>query len=146
MTNVKLIGAEETWALRHRVLRPHQDVTAVQYAEDKREDPLHFGAFNAAGEILAIASVYHEDEKGLRDLGIWRLRGMASAPEVRGSGFGARVLQGCLQHLQGLGASQVWCNARVTVRGFYEKHGFVVEGDVFEMPGIGPHVFMRKRF
>lgn len=145
MTHVRLISAEETWSLRHRVLRPHQDMTAVQYAEDERDDPLHFGAMDKS-EILAIASVYHEDENGQRGLGIWRLRGMASDPAVRGHGFGAHVLQGCLQYLREFGASQVWCNARVTVRGFYEKHGFVVEGDVFEMPGIGPHVFMRKRF
>jgi hypothetical protein len=36
----------------------------------------------------------------------------------------------------------VWCNARTPARGFYERAGFAVEGEEFELPEIGPHVLM----
>jgi len=41
-------------------------------------------------------------------------------------------------------AGLVWCQARVTARGFYEKPGFAAEGDPFELPRTGRHYVMIK--
>jgi hypothetical protein len=38
----------------------------------------------------------------------------------------------------------VWCNARSPARGFYEREGFTIEGDTFEIAGIGPHFLMAR--
>ena len=38
----------------------------------------------------------------------------------------------------------VWCNARTTACGFYEKLGFEKSGPEFEIPGIGKHFIMIK--
>ena len=35
-----------------------------------------------------------------------------------------------------------WCNARTSAAGYYEKIGFVIASDEFELPDIGPHVLM----
>ena len=40
----------------------------------------------------------------------------------------------------------VWCNARTPARGFYERYGFVAEGEEFELPDIGPHFRMSLAF
>ncbi len=38
----------------------------------------------------------------------------------------------------------MWCNARSGARTFYERAGFCVEGEEFEIAGIGPHFLMAK--
>ena len=40
------------------------------------------------------------------------------------------------------GGDLVWCDARATAAGFYERMGFTVVTDEFDKPGIGPHVGM----
>jgi GNAT superfamily N-acetyltransferase len=77
--------------------------------------------------------------------GDWRVRGMATLPAMRGLGLGSAVLAACESHAAGAGGKRLWCNARVGARGFYERAGLTVEGGVFEIAGIGPHVLMTKR-
>ena len=38
----------------------------------------------------------------------------------------------------------LWCKGRTTVQGYYEKLGFEAHGDVFDYPGLGPHLIMKK--
>ena len=33
----------------------------------------------------------------------------------------------------------LWCNARTTAFEFYEKMGFTIVGDEFDIPNLGPH-------
>jgi predicted GNAT family N-acyltransferase len=140
---IRAIAADETRPLRQRVLRPHQTLEELVYPGDEASDTVHLGAF--AGEVLvAIASLYHEAPRDRDDARAWRLRGMATAPEVRGGGYGGAVLEACLEHARAHGANFIWCNARVPVAGFYRRYGFRVEGDVFDLPGIGPHVHMSR--
>jgi ribosomal protein S18 acetylase RimI-like enzyme len=70
------------------------------------------------------------------------VRGMATAPAVRGRGSGAAVLSALVEHAMQHGATRIWCNARLPARSLYERAGFVVISDVFEPPAIGPHVVM----
>ena len=65
---------------------------------------------------------------------------MATLPDVRGRGFATAVLDASVDHVAGEGGGELWCNARVPALGFYRRSGFEVEGDEFEIDGIGPHV------
>ena len=76
--------------------------------------------------------------------GAWRIRGMATAPAARGRGAGAAVLDALVSHALGNGATRVWCNARDAARAFYERSGFRVVSDEFEVPEIGPHYVMER--
>jgi hypothetical protein len=38
----------------------------------------------------------------------------------------------------------VWLNGRTPAKRFYERHGFLARGDVFDVPEIGPHVEFRR--
>jgi predicted GNAT family N-acyltransferase len=139
---IKLVTAADTWALRHRVLRPHLPVESARYPEDSTREAVHVAALE--GEVVVgIASIYHEDEAGGTDAGAWRLRGMATAPEIRGSGVGGEVLEEVIAQMKARGATKIWCNARTSVAGFYERYGFAVFGEEYEMPGIGPHYLMK---
>jgi ribosomal protein S18 acetylase RimI-like enzyme len=40
------------------------------------------------------------------------------------------------------GVSYLWCNARTSAIGFYEKLGMKVISEEFEIPVIGPHKVM----
>jgi predicted GNAT family N-acyltransferase len=70
---------------------------------------------------------------------------MATTLEARGTGAGRAMLEACLAHVAHRGGRRVWCNARLPAAGFYERFGFVVESDVFELPDSGPHVVMSRR-
>jgi predicted GNAT family N-acyltransferase len=39
----------------------------------------------------------------------------------------------------------VWCNARVRARSLYERAGFTVVSEEFDVPEIGPHLVMECR-
>lgn len=135
------ISAAETRPLRQRVLRPHQPSEALVYPGDDALDTLHVGAY-VEGELIGVASLYREAPPGEVDPCAWRLRGMAVQRESQGGGHGRALLEACLAHARAHGGARVWCNARTTASAFYARLGFVVQGDAFDLPGIGPHHVM----
>lgn len=141
---VREVAAEVVRPLRHRVLRPHQSLADCAYPGDERPDSFHLAALVDA-EVVGIASVYRQAEDGAFGGSAWRLRGMATAPEFRGRGLGARLLGDCLERVRGAGGDELWCNARTTAAGFYERLGFERRGEEFELPGIGPHLVLFHR-
>lgn len=72
----------------------------------------------------------------------WQLRGMATDPSVRGSGAGRALVTEGLARVAALGGDLVWCDARTTAVGFYERLGFTVVSGPFDKAEIGPHVGM----
>lgn len=145
---VEAVAAEDVRPLRGGVLRPGQAPEDLVYPGDDHADALHAAIRDAgpggegSGAIVGIATVAPEGHPRDPRPGDWRLRGMATAPGVRGRGLGAALLAACLHHARDRGGGRVWCNARVTAEGFYVRAGFVAEGARFELPGIGPHVVM----
>lgn len=139
---IRRIAAAETRPLRQRVLRPDQPFGYTLYAGDEDPSTVHLGAF-AGGRLVGVASLYREPRPGAGEVaGGWRLRGMATAPEVRGRGHARAMLAACIDHVGGCGGGELWCNARTPAAGFYRTAGFEVVGDEFEIDGIGPHVVM----
>ncbi|WP_346621762.1 GNAT family N-acetyltransferase [Blastococcus montanus] len=63
---------------------------------------------------------------------------MATDPPVRGAGVGRALVEHGLARL----ADLVWCDARTSAVGFYERTGSRVVGEEFDKPGLGPHVGM----
>lgn len=142
---VQRVAPEVVRPLRQRVLRPHQTVAEQVFAGDDDPRAAHFAAYagaDADSEVIGIASITPEGGPGA-----FRVRGMATDPEHgRGTGVGGALLMACLDHARAEGATRVWCNARTPARGFYERYGFVTEGEEFELPEIGPHHVMSLAF
>ncbi|HEY5318461.1 MAG TPA: GNAT family N-acetyltransferase [Solirubrobacteraceae bacterium] len=136
-TVVRPVPIEQTRPLRQAVLRPHESVDDLA----AHEAPAAFavGAF-AGEELVAVGLVAPDGEPGG-----WRVRGMATVPHARGRGAGAAVLDALLRHALAGGAERVWCNARTGARSLYERAGFSVVSEQFELPDIGPHVVMETR-
>ena len=109
---------------------------------DENQDTRHFGAFSD-GSLVGVVTIFPApmpDDPSRP--GTWQLRGMATAPEVRGAGCGARLLEACHRHVQDCQGELLWCNARVPAQGFYERHGWTPTGAVFVIPTAGPHIRM----
>ena len=65
-------------------------------------------------------------------------------PEVRGSGLGAALIVAALEELARIpGVTEAYLGSQAHATGFYEKLGFVVEGEEFLDAGI-PHRHMRR--
>ena len=139
---VERVTAVEVRPLRHIVLRPHQPIEECTYEADDEPNTGHYVAYRG-DERVGAASIFQQSDVG-EDPAAWRIRGMVSLEEVRGEGYGGALLEACLRHAAEHGGNRVWCNGRTTVTGFYEHFGFVIKGDEFEIPGLGPHVVMER--
>jgi GNAT superfamily N-acetyltransferase len=153
---IRPISAAATRPLRAEVLRPGQPPDALVYPGDDHPDALHVGAFDLGPDgterLVGIATVHPEPppaaHRGVipEDAYVYgaafRLRGMATRPEVRGAGHGRALLDACFERVRNRGATYLWCNARLVALAFYERMGLVPVGDQFEIEGIGPHYVM----
>jgi len=159
---VELVASEVVRPLRRAVLRPGRPTHESAYPGEG--DPLAAHAVARSlddGAVLSVGTVVPEAPPWLPGTApawrpggtapawrpggtapAWRIRGMATTPPQRGQGLGTLVLGALLGHVAAHGGGLVWCNARIGARTFYERAGFEARGDVFELPGIGPHAAM----
>jgi ribosomal protein S18 acetylase RimI-like enzyme len=139
---VREIPVADTRPLRHAVLRPNEPLEDLIAHEP--DAAFAVGAFEH-DQLLAIGFVSADGQlpRG-HTAGAWRVRGMATAEYARGRGLGAAVLDALVRHAVDAGATRVWCNARTPARSFYERAGFRVSSDEFEIRGIGPHYVMER--
>jgi GNAT superfamily N-acetyltransferase len=142
---VEQVPPEATYPLRRRVLRPGRPLGAASLAVDGEPTTATFAARTTGGEVIGTAVTYPAACAWRPGAAAWRLRAMATAPEYRNAGIGARLLATVVAHVCARGGEVLWCNARTPARRFYERAGFVAHGDEWEEPGIGPHVAMWRR-
>lgn len=141
---VLAVPAELARPLRMAVLRPDDPPERPMHAREHAPETVHVAALEGE-EVLSVGSVMPDPHPRDPRPGDWRLRGMATRPELRGRGIGALVLAECEHRARLGGARRIWCNARTPARSFYGRGGLRVEGEEFEIPGIGPHLLMAKR-
>ncbi|MCI1752659.1 MAG: GNAT family N-acetyltransferase [Flavobacteriales bacterium] len=141
---VRYIKAAETYPLRQQLLRPLQPIDEMDWYGDNADTSFHVGA-EVGEELICVASFMLERCEQVLGWRQYRLRGMATQPDQQGSGAGKAVLKFGLDHLRGLKADLVWCNAREKVVGFYGGMGFQAQGELFMVDGIGMHQLMYLR-
>lgn len=142
--DIRVVTAEQTHPLRAAILRPDRPPDQTVFPGDGAQDALHLGAYDGP-EIVGTVTIMRqppEDYTGDHPELLWRLRGMATSPQVRRRGYGAAlVLAGCA-YVAGKGGAWLWCDARLSAVGFYQKLGFEIRGDLYERPVTGPHYRM----
>ncbi len=144
---VRTIAAEDTRLLRYRVLWPHKARMEDCVIDiDGRGDAIHLGAFDAEGRLVGVCSLFEMATPKLTDDCQYRLRAMATAPEVRGQGAGAVLVEEAKRRIADMGYDVLWCDARKVALGFYERLGFDRIDEWYEVPLIGPHQLMYVRF
>jgi GNAT superfamily N-acetyltransferase len=142
--NVRAITARECWPLRQQVLRPHQRLEEMDYANDSNPVSFHLGVFEQ-GRLIAVGSFYQERNDELPGAVQWRLRGMAVHADHRNRNVGGTLLARALDELRARQVDVLWCHARESAMRFYERHGFAVHGPRFVIEPIGGHYVMHRR-
>ena len=130
----------EIIALHQTELRPGRLRATACFDGDNAPSTRHFAARDASGAIVGCASFMIAPWKKRP---AWQLRGMATRGDLLRHGIGAALLGGAsVQLALDDGPRVLWCNARVTAVGFYERQGWRVASEVFDVEDVGPHVQM----
>lgn len=137
------INPNDTHPIRHKMLRQDFSLEECIFPGDDEDQTFHLGAF-IDNKLVSVASFYYENNPNFLHEHQYRLRGMATLQEHQGKGLSSELLRIAFPMIKQNFCTLLWCNARLGAEGFYTKVGFKRHGDVFEIPGIGPHILMSK--
>ena len=141
LPEIRRVTVDEILPLRSEVLRGGGPLERALLPGDTEGLGVHWGTW-LGGLLVACVSLYDvtSDDGAMST----QLRGMATAPELRSQGFGGALLIVALRDWEGRADAlrPLWCNARIRAVPFYERHGFVGEGEPFVFPGVGEHLRM----
>jgi len=140
---IKSVRLEDIIDVRHAVLRQGLPRSSCYYPEDSFKHTIHFAASNK-DTIIGCASLYKESHPDFKLKQSWRIRGMAVLEEFQSQAVGRQLLEACINHGITQKADVLWCNARIHAMAFYQREGFKIIGEEFEIPEIGPHFLMAK--
>ena len=140
---VRAAVADELVDLRWRVLRGGMPREAAVFAADHEATTLHFAAIEQGDRTVSCAT-FHLNQ--WNEEPAYQLRGMATDPDCRGFGLGRALLLLAEEEVLRTSAIHLlWCNAREPAIGFYQKLGWEVRSDLFEIPTAGPHKKLVRR-
>lgn len=144
MVEIKRIRPEQTYELRHRILRPHSEIKDCQYPGDFDSTTSHFGAI-CSEQIVGILSIYKINHNDIDLPNSWQLRAMATAESVRGKGYGAMLIERVESTIADQNGQCIWANARIHAVGFYQNLDYAVIGYEFDIPNVGSHQLVYKK-
>jgi predicted GNAT family N-acyltransferase len=116
MLEIKEIKPSETLDLRHRILSPHKSIDSIILAED--DSGQHFGLFKDM-QLISVISLFIENDMA-------QFRKFATETTEQNKGYGSILLNRVIEESIKNNVKNLWCNARITALGFYEKFGFEV--------------------
>lgn len=140
--SLREVVAQDTWPVRHPVLRAGRPLEDVYMEADEQASTFHLGMYHN-NKIVGVASFMedtHEEFTGMQT----RLRGMAVLPEYRNRGIAAQILSKGEEILKQRKRTILWFNARTVALDFYKNLDYKMIGEEFDIPKVGPHVRMKK--
>lgn len=123
---------DEAAPIRYAVFVDEQKVPAEIELDDWDALSLHALALDAQGRVLGTGRLLPDGHIGR----------MAVLQSARGQGVGTALLRALLQAARARGDREVVLSAQTHAMPFYEKAGFIAEGDEYDDAGI-PHRQMR---
>jgi predicted GNAT family N-acyltransferase len=139
---IKELPTADIRKLRHEVLWPHKSSFEDCVIEpDMVETTFHMGAIE--NDIVVGTSTFLvETHNEFKSNSQYRLRAMATSPSVRGKKVGRQIIEASIEKLKKMNITLLWCDARLEATGFYERLGFKMKGEIYDVPNIGPHKLM----
>ncbi len=137
------ISARDTYPIRQQMLRPGRPLSECAFQGDDEDQTFHLGAF-VENKLVSVASFYFDRHPDIDGPYQYRLRGMATLPDFQRRGLSSELLRMAFPIIKQNQCDILWCNAREAAVPFYEQVGFKKLSEVFDIPGIGPHVLMMK--
>jgi len=141
MIQIKKIKVQETYGIRLEVLRKNIPLP-YEFNGDFDKETFHLGAF-INDKLIAVSSFMKGSNFNFKG-SQYQLRGMATLNNYQGFGAGKLMLQEAIKILNTLEINCLWCNARIIAVNFYEKQGFQIFGEVFDIKYIGEHYVLFK--
>lgn len=142
--NIEQVSVQEILPLRQKVLRPGKSLRESTFEGDYGSATFHL-AWKQDRKIRAVASFMQQEYTGFPSKNQYRLRGMAVAEAEQRKGLGSQLLKEGILILGTKKCQLLWFNARIGAVRFYKIHGFIPQGEIFEIPGVGPHFLMYKK-
>lgn len=143
MPTIRKISAQETITVRHPVLRKGKPIESCSFEGDNLISTQHFGLYES--DILqGVISLFENNNSLFEEKQQVQIRGMAVLENNQGKGFGRLLVNHSEQILMTQKIQLIWFNARENAVGFYQKMGYKIIGNAFDIPGIGIHYVMWK--
>ena len=124
--------------VRSSVFVQEQGIPAAMVWDSADETALHVLAYNGLGQSVAAARLVKTGNATSR------LGRMAVTKVLRGSGVGRALLHALLDAAKQRGDTHVLLHAQRSAEGFYQRAGFVPQGQAFTEVGI-EHIEMLKQ-
>ncbi len=99
------MAAEATHDLRRWVLRSDRADLEVRFPEDEEPGAFHLAVLDQGRRPAAVVTVSPAPTTRRPGVCAWRVRGMAVAPELQGTGLGTRLLDAVVARAQASGVA-----------------------------------------
>lgn len=123
----------EATRIRFAVFVEEQRVPIEMEMDELDPRCVHALAYTRAGEAVGTGRLLPDGHIGR----------MAVLKAWRGRGAGGAILQRLIEAARSRGDREIVLSAQAHAIGFYRRHGFAVEGEVYQEAGI-PHQAMRR--
>ncbi|WP_207694201.1 hypothetical protein DOK67_0001847 [Enterococcus sp. DIV0212c] len=125
--------------IRHEVFMQEQGVPSEIEIDKYEAACIHFVLYGNDNEAIATCRLLPLED------GVMKLQRMAVQKEYRGKDHGRLIVESAEQFSKEQGYNTMTLGAQVTALGFYERMGYVKEGDMFFDAHI-EHYQMNKQF
>lgn len=144
MMKIEEITFQETFSVRHPVLRAGKPIESCHFDGDDLVSTKHFGIF-IDNTLVGVTSLFMQRHSFFNHEIQMQMRGMAVLNSHQKQGFGEKLLAACENYLRNEKINLLWFNARANAVPFYEKLGYQIIGKSFEIGDIGTHFVMYKQ-
>ncbi|MEH6406078.1 MAG: GNAT family N-acetyltransferase [Leeuwenhoekiella sp.] len=140
---IKTITGQQTWPVRHPVLRQGRPLEDCHFEGDDLPDTIHLGLYYS-DSLTGVVSLLIKDYKSFSGVQ-YQLRGMAVLPEYQQKGLGEFLVLEAEKRMRKKRINTLWFNAREVALSFYSNLGYEKVGDSFEISPVGTHFLMYKK-
>lgn len=135
-------SSEEEWrdyyGIRYAVLRKPWGQSMDSTKDEFEDNSFHLLLTDHEGKSAGAGRLqYNSPMQG-------QIRSMAIREDLRGSGWGSRILERLEQEALSKGCTEIILDAREGAVQFYLNAGYEITGDSYLLFGIIPHKAMRK--
>lgn len=123
---IEQIRFDLTWPIRHEAMYPDLPIDAIKLADDP--NGIHFGLY-AKHQLVAVVSLFNVGH-------VYQFRKFATITAEQSKGYGTILLTHVINYVNEMGGQKLWCNARVSATGFYNKFGMMQTDQPYMSNGI----------
>jgi GNAT superfamily N-acetyltransferase len=142
--SIQEIPATTTYAVRQPVLRAGKPIESCHFDGDELASTHHFGCF-VEDQLVGVISLFEIRNATFDNQKSFQIRGMAVLETHQKQGIGEALVSEAENFCKKQKTTLIWFNARISAVGFYQKMGYEILGDEFEIKEVGPHFLMHKK-